>query len=99
MPNLWAVVCGLVRDEAAALRKIEALKALRREGLVQGVVCSSWSGNYEAHPAVNRAVAEAGFTFVESHEPKLKLRGHALHQSKAIHMALRFVPDDALVLR
>jgi hypothetical protein len=99
MPNLWAIVCGLIRDEAAALRKVEALKTLRRDGVLQGVVFSAWFGNYEAHAAVNRAVAEAGFVFVESHEPKLKLRGHAFHQSKSIHMALQFVPDDALVLR
>ncbi len=99
MPNLWAIVCGLVRDEAAALKKVEALKTLRSEGVLQGIVFSSWFGNYEAHPAVNRAVAEAGFIFVESSEPKLKVRGHAFHQSKSVHMALQVVPDDALVVR
>src|SRR5262245_55837899 len=99
MPNLWAVVCGLIRDEGAALRKIGALSKLRADGVLQGVVCSSWFGDYAAYPAVTRAVSEAKFIVVESDQPKLKLRGHVFHQSKSIHLALQFVPDDALVLR
>jgi hypothetical protein len=99
MPNVWAIMCGLIRDEAAALKKIHALHKLRTDGVLQGVVCSAWFGDYTSYPAVSRAVSEAEFIFIESDQPKLKLRGHAFHQSKSIHMALQFVPDDALVLR
>jgi hypothetical protein len=99
MTNLWAIVCGQIRDEAAALKKIRVLNKLRTDGILQGVVCSAWFGDYDTYPALARAVSDAKFIFVESDLPRLKLRGHAFHQSKSIHMALQFVPDDALVLR
>jgi hypothetical protein len=99
MQSVWAVMCGLIRDEAAALKKVESLSRLCRDGLIDGVVCSSWFKDYEQYPAVMRAISEAGFILVESEQPRLKLRGFAFHQSKSIHMALEFVPDDALVLR
>ena len=97
-PN-WAVVCGLVRDPAAAMHQAEWLARFRAEGLIQGVVVSTWAGELDRYPEVRQAFAALDAVVVTSLEPALKTPGYVLHQSKAILLGLQACPADAMVLK
>jgi hypothetical protein len=95
----WAVVCGLVRDPAAALHQASVLDQFRAEGLIQGVVISTWEGELDAYPEVRAAFDRLDALVVTSREPILKAPGNLLHQSKAILLGLDACPADAMVLK
>ena len=95
----WAVVCGLVRDPAAALHQAAVLRQFRAEALVQGVVISTWEGELDHYPDVRTAFAELDAVVVTSREPVLKTGGNLIHQSKAILLGLDACPAGAMVLK
>ena len=66
-------------------------------GEIEDVVVSTWFGELEKYPDIATVISENDFFLVESPQPAVKMSGHAFHQSKSIHLALRHVPDGALV--
>ena len=99
MPGNWAVICGLVRDPAAALHQASVLAQFRGEGLIQGVVISTWERELDRYREVRRAFKALDAWVITSREPTLKGPGHVLHQSKAILLGLDACPADAMVLK
>jgi hypothetical protein len=99
MSSIWVIVCGLIRNPDCALHQARELARLRAEGLVQGVVLSTWHGELGRYPKVAAAFKSAGAIVVESVEPQLRLPGHVFHQSKSLLAALDLCPDDAVVFR
>ncbi len=99
MAERWAVICGLVRDESAFVKKLDTLTAWRRTGAIDGIVFSTWMGELDRYPAVAAAYAAGAFTLVETEQPQLKAPGHFIHQMKSLYYGLQAVPSDAWVLR
>ncbi len=95
----WAVVCGLIRNEANALRQATELARLQQDGLIEGVVFATWFGEFAKYPAVTRAFRDLGASLIESQEPSVKMVGHAMHQAKALSLALSVCPDERMVLK
>jgi hypothetical protein len=99
MKNKWVIVCGVIRDPGEAQAKLRLLGEWKRSGEIDDVVVSTWFGELEKYPDIAIVISENDFFFVESPQPAVKMSGHAFHQSKSIHLALRHVPDGALVFR
>lgn len=97
--QVWATMCGLVRDPAAAHAKLDAFTAWRREGLLDGVVVCWWKRESEHFPGLVARVLGEGFTLIELTEPRVKYTGHFVHQSVTLWYALHATPDGAYVLR
>ena len=95
----WVIVCGVIRDPDAAQAKLRILGEWKRSGEIEDVVVSTWFGELEKYPEVGTVISDNDFFLVESPQPAVKMSGHAFHQSKSIHLALRLVPDGALVFR
>ena len=95
----WAIVTGLVRDPTKALSIFRQLIDFRSDGVLDGIVVSSWTGEYDRYPEVLAFVEAHDIALVECPQPLLKLNGHVLHQSRAVNLALDFVPDGAAVLK
>lgn len=95
----WAIVCGLIRDEANALRQARELARMQKDGLIEGVVFATWLGEFAKYPDVVRAFRDIGAKLVESQEPSVKIVGHALHQAKSLLLALSACPDGRMVLK
>ncbi len=95
MAERWAVICGLVRDESAFVKKLDTLTAWRRTGAIDGIVFSTWMGELDRYPAVAAAYAAGAFTLVETEQPQLKAPGHFIHQMKSLYYGLQAVPSDA----
>jgi hypothetical protein len=95
----WAVVCGKVRDPGATLDLLGTLGAWRREGLLDGIVLSTWLGEVVGTPGLARALHEADVTLVESPEPSLRSMGHVHHQMKSLGLGLAACPDDVRVFK
>lgn len=99
MTPTWAIVCGVIRNEQNALAQARSLDRLRRDGLVEGVVFSTWKGEFAKHPEVARAFAQLDAIVIESEQPSVKMVGHVLHQAKAILLALASCPDGRLIIK
>jgi hypothetical protein len=95
----WAVVCGLVRRPDLALAKLRKLADWTQAGFLDGVVISWWQEEGFRHPAVAEAIRDYGFTVVQTHEPRLKMIGHYIHQCKSLSYGLQATPAGAMVLK
>lgn len=95
----WALVTGMVRDEAAYLGKLSLLRGWLDQGRLDRVCVSSWIGEFDRYPAVVAELRRLGASVVESREMDLKLPGSFLHQVATVRNGLSVVPADALVFR
>lgn len=95
----WAIVPGLLRDLPAFQHVINGLLRLRQEGLLDGIVVSTWHGQISSHPVVRQALDDLGIVWIENPEPPPNYCGHMLHQMLATHEALRKCPADAYVFK
>ncbi|CAO3424163.1 hypothetical protein [Azospirillum doebereinerae] len=95
----WVVVTGLVRDGDRFDRKLRTLLQWRQDGIVDGIVMSTWIGEMDRYPETLRIIQEQGIVLVETEEPLINLAGHVLHQMKALHYGLLACPENAHILR
>jgi hypothetical protein len=95
----WALIAGLVRNEAAFMQQLQGLVALRSEGYISGIVYSTWIGELDKYPVIAQFISGHDIGVVELAQPTLKLPGHILHQMVTLHYGLQLIPDDAYVLR
>ena len=95
----WIVLSGLVRDPKLLLEKLDILCQWRNQGIVEGIVFSTWIGEIEQYEGLRHQIKERGIKLVETLEPVLRAIGHVLHQMKAIYYGLEICPDDVYVMR
>jgi len=95
----WALLTGMVRDEAAFLDKLALLRDWGEAGHLDGVCVSTWIGELDRYPGVAAELGRMGAAIVESREMDLKLPGSFLHQVATVRNGLSAVPSDALVFR
>ncbi len=78
---------------------------LREKGLVEGIRFVTWLGELEQAPGLEQALTEAGVSILTVEPPRPDPRVHPLfhgyvyHQRKALHFALRSLPQDCFVLK
>lgn len=95
----WVVICGLVRDRQLFNTKLEKLFQWQNEGLISGIVYSTWIGEIDKYEGLRQHLETAGVKTVEIQEPNLRLPGHLLHQMKTIYYGLEACPENSYVLK
>jgi hypothetical protein len=98
-PSTWVLVTGKIRDQASLSHRFEFLGNLKKSGLVEQVVFSTWVGELERHPEIFGQVVENGFLTVESTEPKVVAGGHYLHQIVQLTNGLDACSPRSFILR
>ena len=94
----WIVVCGLLRDELEFRLTLAQIAELRSEGLVDGVVLSTWLGETDTIPGLRAELSRTGIDLVESASPPPST-GNSWAQNKATYQGLAAVPEGANVFR
>jgi hypothetical protein len=95
----WVVICGLVRDRQLFNTKLEQLYQWRKEGLISGIVYSTWIGEIDNYEGLRQYLKDSQVVTVETKEPDLILRGHILHQMKVLYYGLQACPEDVYILK
>lgn len=99
MTERWVLFTGLVRVPDEFQAKLNTVSRWMEEGLVQGLVFSTWIGEVEQYPELRARLLEMGATIVESVPPRIRTVGHALHQMQALQLGLRAIPPRAFVMK
>lgn len=94
----WILICGLLRDELEFRLTLAQIAELRSEGLVDGVILSTWLGEVDAIPALRAELFHTGVDIVESASAPPST-GNTWAQNKATFQGLSVVPEGANVLR
>lgn len=81
------------------MEKLEWLARWKADGVIDGIVYSTWLGESAAYPEPMAALAKLDAIVVETDPPRVKTFGHTLHQAKTLWFGLQAVPDNAMVLK
>jgi Domain of unknown function (DUF4214) len=96
---VWVILTGIVRDEQSLLDRFKFFHNLKRNGHIEQLVFSTWSGEAARLESVANALKQYEFIVVESDEPDIVCHGHYLHQMVAVENALAVCPDNAFVFK
>jgi hypothetical protein len=89
----------MVRDAEAVRSRFRFLGDLKRRGVIDQVVFSTWVGEAFKDAEVTAIIKENGFQVVESQQPELVSLGHFIHQIVTLDNGLRACPDDAFIFK
>lgn len=95
----WVVISGLVREPEVFKDKLKTLIKWRSQGLIDGIVYSTWIGELDKYEDISKLIEENGILIVEVKEPNLRVPGHMLHQMKAIHYGIEACPEDSYIFK
>jgi len=105
MRAVWAVICGTIRDQVDFSLILDYLLRCRSEGIVQGIVLSTWEDELAAYPKIQDQLTANQVAVVTS-KPNEHVIGdmsvssvNYWRQAKQIQAALDVVPTDAIVLK
>ncbi len=96
---VWALITGIVRDEAFLLERLKFFNSLKKSGHIEQVVFSTWKGEIQNFESVLNIFREYDFILVESDQPDIVCLGHYIHQMVALRNGLELCPNDVFVLR
>lgn len=99
MKNVWAVVCGIPRIEFDFYNTLAYLCGLRKDGRIDGIVWSTWSGESLKYKHI---ISELNICVVESPEVEDSPDDIWMcfsRQATQIHAALSVLPCDVFVLK
>lgn len=101
--NVWAVVCGAVRQEFELLSVMTWLCVKRAEGYIDGIVLSTWIGEINNIPNLRNRLEYIGVHIVESplvsDDIETYFNLNYTRQAIQLDAGLRIVPDDVFVLK
>ncbi|AYM02957.1 hypothetical protein [Levilactobacillus yiduensis] len=103
--EVWAAVCGAVRDELDVRLMLDYLLRCRAAGTIQGIVFSTWEGELEKVPAIAALLKTNNVTVVRT--PPIdgvvgNIKTNAVNywrQATQLQRALDVIPADAIVLK
>lgn len=101
----WVVVCGAIRDELELRLTLDELLQLRSEGVLKGILISTWIGDFDSFPKLRQEIEAAGIEIIEQKplEKRMTLeRTNSLNffrQAMQLQIALDKLPEDCFVLK
>lgn len=98
-PANWAVLCGGLRSLMEASLVINDLIALRAEGLVQGIVLSTWEDDLGAHPDFRHTLEARSIRLITSPSMEHGGEGNCLRQHRLFLAGLRACPPDCAIFK
>ena len=101
--RIWVVICGAFRLEIELYHVIALLCEWRSQGLLEGIVISTWKGEAEKLPGIRRKLEYLDIPLLESiplndSEGKYTNLNYA-RQAIQLNAALNCIPDDVFVLK
>lgn len=93
------LICGLVRDLEKLKEKIKNFVQLKKEGLIDKIVYSTWIGEIDNYPGLKEFLDKNGVILVLTGQPALIVSGHRFHQMKNFYYGLQIFQDDDLILK
>jgi len=91
--------CGLLRKPEMFRKSILDLVNLRKLGLVNQIIFSTWIGEMEKNLEMLKFLKKNNVRIIESEEPKVQGSGHIWCQMKALDIGLQRVGEDRFVLK
>lgn len=105
MRTVWAVICGTLRDEVDFRLMLDYLLRCRDQGIIQGIVLSTWRDEVATIPGLDQQLA-ANHVAVVTSQPLEKKIGRSTtnsfnywRQATQLQAALDLIPDDAIVIK
>jgi len=103
--DVWATVCGTVRDEVEFRIIIDELLKWRNRNLIQGIVFSTWQGELGRYPELHALLQQNQVDIIESTPNDERVRDiqsnsvNYWRQATQLQAALDVIPTDAVVLK
>ena len=103
--ELWAVVCGNLRDELDFKLTMSKLVELRNNQKIKHIVLSTWRGEINKFPRLREALNEANIFIIESWEMDKTLEKaptgsvNYWRQAQQMLAALEIIPRNAFILK
>lgn len=95
----WAVVCGSVRHPHETVLVINDLIAMREQGLIAGIVLSSWTDDLEVHADLAEALNQRNILIVRNAPLMDGGEGNTLRQQRLLLSGMRACPFDCNILK
>lgn len=102
---VWAAVCGAIRDELDVRLIVDLLLQARAAGQLQGVVLSTWQGEFASDSPLKAQLQANGVVIIETppiDEMVGNIQTNAVNywrQATQLQRALAVIPADAIVLK
>lgn len=103
--DLWAVICGNIRDELDFKLTLSKLIKLRSEKKIQHIMLSTWRGEIDKYNGLRTALKNLDVYLLESFPVSDDLQTAATdavnfwRQSRQLIGALDLIPKDSFILR
>ena len=103
--ELWAVVCGNLRDELDFKLTMSKLVELRNNQKIKHIVLSTWRGEINKFPRLREALNEANIFIIESWEMDKTLEKaptgsvNYWRQAQQMLAALEIITRNAFILK
>lgn len=94
-----ALFCGLLRKEEMFRKSILDLNSLRKKGIVDKIIFSTWKGEMAKNPGMIEFLKQNDVKVIESEEPKIAGHGHIWCQMKSLEEGLKEIEPDKFVLK
>ncbi|MGX2946966.1 hypothetical protein [Enterococcus alishanensis] len=103
--QVWAVVCGAVRDELELRLTLNELLQLREAGVIEGIIISTWINEFNQLTDLRNEIEENNIEVIE--QPPLESRMNIsksnsvnyFRQALQMQVALDKLPEDCFVLK
>ena len=93
------VFCGLVREKDLFKKSIEDMVLLRKEGLIDNIILSTWEGEIEKSPEIIPFLEKNKVRVLKTPELKDKGNGNIWCQMKSLEEGLKVIGPDKFVLK
>lgn len=93
------VFCGLVRAPDLFKKSIGELSVLRKKGLVDKIILSTWIGEVDKYSGLREFMKKNKVIVIESKEPEVSGLGHVWNQMISLDTGLKKCSKDSFVLK
>lgn len=97
-PN-WALLCGAIRSKLEFDVTLNAALDLRRTGLLDGIVVSTWHDAFKDFPELRSQLAAAGVHVVSVPQIREGGNGNTYRQHRLVQAGLEVCPSDSAILK
>ena len=95
----WAVICGAVRAPLEARIVVNLLIELRAQGLLDGIVLSTWRESVRDNPEFIRELSQRGIIVSETIDVKEGGNGQTYRQHRLFEQGLSICPPGSLIFK
>ena len=93
------VFCGLIREIGMFMKSLNDLVLLRKEGLVNRIIFSTWYGEVQNNPDIYEFFKENNIEIVENESPEERGLASIWCQMKSLEEGLKVVNERRFVLK